>query len=111
MGDIYPSSSEATISTAQTFLVSAPRYKGIPPPISLLVIDCGPPDDLPNGHVDYITGPQVTTYKAVIQYSCEETFYTMSSNGKYVCEADGFWTSSKGEKLPPVCEPGNGRHL
>lgn len=105
MGDIYPSSSEATISTAQTFLVSAPRYKGIPPPISLLVIDCGPPDDLPNGHVDYITGPQVTTYKAVIQYSCEETFYTMSSNGKYVCEADGFWTSSKGEKLPPVCEP------
>ncbi|XP_029331830.1 mannan-binding lectin serine protease 2 isoform X3 [Mus caroli] len=69
------------------------------------IIDCGPPDDLPNGHVEYITGPEVTTYKAVIQYSCEEPFYTMSSNGKYVCEADGFWTSSKGEKLPPVCEP------
>ncbi|XP_041621204.1 mannan-binding lectin serine protease 2 isoform X4 [Vulpes lagopus] len=28
-----------------------------------------------------------------------------SSSGKYVCEADGFWTSSKGEKSPPVCEP------
>ncbi|EDL81127.1 mannan-binding lectin serine peptidase 2, isoform CRA_b [Rattus norvegicus] len=69
------------------------------------IIDCGPPDDLPNGHVDYITGPEVTTYKAVIQYSCEETFYTMSSNGKYVCEADGFWTSSKGEKSLPVCKP------
>lgn len=26
-----------------------------------------------------------------------------------MCEADGFWTSSKGEKLLPVCEPGNGR--
>lgn len=96
MGDIYPSSSEATISTAQTFLVSAPRYKGIPPPISLLVIDCGPPDDLPNGHVDYITGPEVTTYKAVIQYSCEETFYTMSSNGKYLLHGGmgGIWNLS-----------------
>ncbi|KAH0502168.1 Mannan-binding lectin serine protease 2 [Microtus ochrogaster] len=44
------------------------------------VVDCGPPDDLPNGHMEYITGPEVTTYKAVIQYSCEETFYTMSSD-------------------------------
>lgn len=25
-----------------------------------------------------------------------------------MCEADGFWTSSKGEKSLPVCEPGNG---
>uniref|UniRef100_A0A8C6RI58 MBL associated serine protease 2 n=1 Tax=Nannospalax galili TaxID=1026970 RepID=A0A8C6RI58_NANGA len=70
------------------------------------IVDCGPPDDLPNGHVEYITGLEVTTYKAVIQYSCQETFYTMRhNNGKYVCEADGFWTSSKGEKSPPVCEP------
>lgn len=71
----------------------------------LLVVDCGPPDDLPNGHMNYITGPEVTTYKAIIQYSCEETFYTMSGDGKYVCEADGFWTSAKGEKSLPVCEP------
>lgn len=26
-----------------------------------------------------------------------------------MCEADGFWTSSKGEKFLPVCKPGNGR--
>ncbi|KAL1776726.1 mannan-binding lectin serine protease 2 isoform X1 [Sigmodon hispidus] len=69
------------------------------------IVDCGPPDDLPNGHMEYITGPEVTTYKAVIQYRCEETFYIMRSDGKYVCEADGFWTSSKGEKFLPVCEP------
>lgn len=31
------------------------------------------------------------------------------SAGKYVCEADGFWTSAKGEKSLPACEPGNGR--
>ncbi|XP_077007448.1 mannan-binding lectin serine protease 2 isoform X2 [Tamandua tetradactyla] len=70
------------------------------------IVDCGPPDDVPNGQVEYITGPEVTTYKAVIQYSCK-TFYTMKTNydGKYVCEADAFWTSSKGEKSLPVCEP------
>ncbi|XP_058160406.1 mannan-binding lectin serine protease 2 isoform X2 [Dasypus novemcinctus] len=74
------------------------------------IIDCGPPDDIPNGQMEYITGPEVTTYKAEIQYSCKKTFYTMKMNydGKYVCEADGFWTSSKGEKSLPVCEPGNG---
>ncbi|XP_042551663.1 mannan-binding lectin serine protease 2 [Dipodomys spectabilis] len=70
------------------------------------IVDCGPPDDLPNGRVNYITEPNVTTYKAVVQYSCRETFYTMKSNhSKYVCEADGFWTSSKGEKSLPICEP------
>uniref|UniRef100_A0A8C5XBQ4 Mannan-binding lectin serine protease 2 n=1 Tax=Microcebus murinus TaxID=30608 RepID=A0A8C5XBQ4_MICMU len=70
------------------------------------IVDCGPPDDLPSGQVEYVTGPEVTTYKAVIQYSCQETFYMMKTgDGEYVCEADGFWTSSKGEKSLPVCEP------
>ncbi|KAM5270458.1 mannan-binding lectin serine protease 2 isoform 2-T2 [Hipposideros larvatus] len=70
------------------------------------IVDCGPPEDLPNGQVEYLTGPEVTTYKAVIQYRCNETFYTMrADDGKYVCEADGFWTSSKGEKSLPACEP------
>ncbi|XP_045865342.1 mannan-binding lectin serine protease 2 isoform X1 [Meles meles] len=70
------------------------------------IVDCGPPDDLPTGRVEYITGPEVTTYRAVIQYRCDDVFYTMTPHdGKYVCEADGFWTSSKGEKSLPVCEP------
>ncbi|XP_023491574.2 mannan-binding lectin serine protease 2 isoform X1 [Equus caballus] len=70
------------------------------------VVDCGPPDHLPSGRVEHLTGPEATTYKAEIQYHCNETFYTMTTNdGKYVCEADGFWTSSKGEKSLPICEP------
>uniref|UniRef100_G1P212 MBL associated serine protease 2 n=1 Tax=Myotis lucifugus TaxID=59463 RepID=G1P212_MYOLU len=70
------------------------------------IVECGPPDDLPNGRVEYLSGSEVTTYKAVIQYRCNEIFYTMAGgDGKYVCEADGFWTSSKGEKSLPVCEP------
>lgn len=46
----------------------------------MLVVDCGLPDDLPNGQVEYITGPEVTTYRAVIQYRCNETFYTMRTH-------------------------------
>ncbi|XP_057161124.1 mannan-binding lectin serine protease 2 isoform X2 [Ursus arctos] len=44
------------------------------------IVDCGPPDDLPSGQVQYITGPDVTTYKAVIQYRCHDIFYTMTPN-------------------------------
>lgn len=40
-------------------------------------VDCGPPDELPNGHVEHITGPDVTTYRAMIRYRCNETFYKM----------------------------------
>uniref|UniRef100_A0A8C3W449 Complement C1s subcomponent n=1 Tax=Catagonus wagneri TaxID=51154 RepID=A0A8C3W449_9CETA len=69
------------------------------------IVDCGPPDDLQNGRVECVTGPEVTTYKAEIKYHCNE-FYTMGTDdGKYVCEADGFWRRSKGEKSLPVCEP------
>uniref|UniRef100_A0A8D1VFX1 Complement C1s subcomponent n=1 Tax=Sus scrofa TaxID=9823 RepID=A0A8D1VFX1_PIG len=69
------------------------------------IVDCGPPDDLQNGQVEYITAPEVTTYKAEMRYRCN-AFYTMRiDHGKYVCEADGFWMRSKGDKSLPVCEP------
>lgn len=84
-------------------------FKVLPFPSSIfLVVDCGPPDDLQNGQVEYITAPEVTTYKAEMRYRCN-AFYTMRiDHGKYVCEADGFWMRSKGDKSLPVCEPGNG---
>ncbi|CAK6440589.1 unnamed protein product [Pipistrellus nathusii] len=70
------------------------------------IVDCGPPEALPGGRVEHLTGPEVTVYRAEVQYRCNETFYTMAGgDGKYVCEADGFWTSSKGEKSLPACEP------
>ncbi|XP_043848879.1 mannan-binding lectin serine protease 2 isoform X1 [Dromiciops gliroides] len=71
------------------------------------IVDCGPPNDLPNGQVTYITEGEVTTYKAEIQYSCKGPFYTMKMNndGKYRCGADGFWKRSKGENSLPVCKP------
>ncbi|XP_040851778.1 mannan-binding lectin serine protease 2-like, partial [Ochotona curzoniae] len=70
------------------------------------IVDCGPPEDIANGQVRYVTDADVTTFKAVIEYSCEGPFYTLSvGDGKYVCEADGFWTSSRGGRSPPACEP------
>uniref|UniRef100_A0A8C4WC87 MBL associated serine protease 2 n=1 Tax=Gopherus evgoodei TaxID=1825980 RepID=A0A8C4WC87_9SAUR len=68
------------------------------------VVNCGQPEDIDNGTVTYITGPEVTTYKAEIQYECESTFYTMKAS-RYQCSADGYWKNSKGEKVLPICEP------
>nr|XP_025867649.1 mannan-binding lectin serine protease 2 [Vulpes vulpes] len=69
-------------------------------------VDCGPPDDLPAGRVEFLTGPGATTHRAEIRYHCNGGLHAMTAgDGKYVCEADGFWTSSKGEKSPPACEP------
>lgn len=60
------------------------------PLLCLLVVDCGPPDDLPSGQVDYITGAEVTIYKAVVQYRCNE-FYTMrTDDGKQTVQSWGW---------------------
>ncbi|XP_006016220.1 mannan-binding lectin serine protease 2 isoform X1 [Alligator sinensis] len=77
------------------------------PMAKCIIVNCGPPEDIDNGTVTYVTRPEVTTYKAEIQYKCEGPFYTMKekSNGKYQCSADGFWKNSKGEKTLPICEP------
>ncbi|XP_060040679.1 mannan-binding lectin serine protease 2, partial [Erinaceus europaeus] len=69
------------------------------------VVDCGPPDGLPNGEAAYLSGPEATTYKAAIQYRCKDLYSMRAGDGKYLCEADGFWTNSQGEKSLPVCEP------
>uniref|UniRef100_A0A7M4EAW4 MBL associated serine protease 2 n=1 Tax=Crocodylus porosus TaxID=8502 RepID=A0A7M4EAW4_CROPO len=45
--------------------------------VNCLVVNCGPPEDIDNGTVTYVTRPEVTTYKAEIQYKCEGPFYSM----------------------------------
>lgn len=51
-----------------------------PSPVCLPVVDCGPPEALPHGQAEHITGPDVTTYKAEIQYRCTGPFYTMRTD-------------------------------
>ena len=47
------------------------------PPVP--AVDCGPPDDLPAGRVEFLTGPGVTTYGAGIRYHCDGSFYAMTA--------------------------------
>lgn len=55
------------------------------------IVECGPPDDLPNGRVEYLAGSEATTYKAAIQYRCTETFYTMArGDGKHAAPSWGW---------------------
>lgn len=63
-------------------------FKVLPFPSSIfLVVDCGPPDDLQNGQVEYITAPEVTTYKAEMRYRCN-AFYTMRiDHGKQTAQS------------------------
>ncbi|KAG8505589.1 Mannan-binding lectin serine protease 2 [Galemys pyrenaicus] len=60
--------------------------------LCLPVVDCGPPEDLPSGRVEYVSGPDLTMHKAVIQYRCDEPFYTMSAD---VCGLSARATSGR----------------
>lgn len=73
-------------------LLNAERQADLTPPLpGSLVVDCGPPDDLPNGRVEYLTGSEVTEYRAEVQYRCNETFYTMTGgDGKHVAPSWGW---------------------
>lgn len=79
--------------------------------LCFLVVDCGPPDDLPMGRVEYITGPEVTTYRAVIQYHCNEVFYTMTpTDGKQTLPSWGCVLAGK-EALPHDLKINLSRHF
>uniref|UniRef100_A0A670YBS2 Granzyme M n=1 Tax=Pseudonaja textilis TaxID=8673 RepID=A0A670YBS2_PSETE len=71
------------------------------------IVDCGPANDIANGTLVYVTGREISTYQAEINYSCESPFYALKTghSGNYRCAPDGFWKDHKGNKAPPVCEP------
>ena len=56
-------------------------------------LDCGPPLDLDNGYVNYVS----TTFLSQASYTCEEG-YNLSlfiSTSTSTCEADGEWSGRK----------------
>uniref|UniRef100_A0A670YKT7 Granzyme M n=1 Tax=Pseudonaja textilis TaxID=8673 RepID=A0A670YKT7_PSETE len=48
------------------------------------VVDCGPANDIANGTLVYVTGREISTYQAEINYSCESPFYALKT-GHSVC--------------------------
>lgn len=81
--------------------------------------DCGQPRALLNGVFSYTTAEGVNTYKASIQYHCNEPYYKMQvkegsselERGTFTCTAQGLWKNKlAGEKIPR-CLPGECRPL
>lgn len=86
-----PSTTGLTVCWSPHLSVRIKSRNGLLPPPCSLVVECGPPDDLPNGRVEYLAGSEVTTYKAEIQYRCTETFYTMArGDGKHAAPSWGW---------------------
>ena len=75
----YSTTQPTTITISTHHFNVRIQYKRTSLSHHLLVVDCGPPDDLPSGQVEYITAPAVTTYRAVVKYHCNE-FYTMTTD-------------------------------
>ena len=63
-------------------------------PLSV-IISCGQPDSLSNGHVNTSAG---TSFVDVARYSCD-TGYTLNGPAERTCQADGQWNGSV-----PTCE-------
>ncbi|XP_074860301.1 mannan-binding lectin serine protease 1 isoform X3 [Carettochelys insculpta] len=69
--------------------------------------DCKAPPALEHGSVAFATRNNLTTYRAGIQYACQQPYYRMAPNvtGRYTCDAKGVWKSEElGTKLPS-CRP------
>ncbi|MBN3292169.1 MASP2 protease, partial [Polypterus senegalus] len=73
------------------------------------LVDCTQPDDIANGRSVFTT----TVYQSVVQYSCNTPFYVMEGpgDGKYTCDADGYWKNVNGHKVLPVCIPSCGQPM
>ena len=63
--------------------------------LNLLVVNCGPLSNIPNGAVDTSGG---TNYKCTAVYTCD-TGYVLNGNIKRTCQEDANWSGSE-----PTCD-------
>ncbi|XP_063055195.1 complement C1r subcomponent-like [Engraulis encrasicolus] len=79
------------------------------------IIDCGDPMHLMNGNITFISEVKENQYRSVIEYRCNEPYYSFDKNYKEVqltCEADRKWKQASNDVIPvcvPVC--GRPKHL
>ncbi|KAK5891812.1 hypothetical protein CesoFtcFv8_012250 [Champsocephalus esox] len=70
------------------------------------ILDCGEPEALLNGGVNFLSGSQ-NQYRSVVQYHCHEPFYSLLGGMKvnFTCEADRRWRSNSVIVISPACIP------
>ncbi|KAI9515372.1 hypothetical protein NQZ68_026105 [Dissostichus eleginoides] len=70
------------------------------------ILDCGEPEPLLNGGVNFLSGSQ-NQYLSVVQYHCHEPFYSLlgGMNVVFTCEADRRWRSNSDIVVSPACIP------
>nr|XP_033779800.1 complement C1s subcomponent [Geotrypetes seraphini] len=70
-------------------------------------LNCGPPEEVDNGRIAYISGSESYSYGSEIRYSCIEKYYNMKSegNGLYRCSEDGTWKNDVAGVVVPTCKP------
>ena len=73
-------------------------------------IECGPPEDIPNGKVS----PDCTTFRCQATYLCLPGFEAKGDRTR-ICQSDGTWTAATPECIPVQCglpeNPVNGKAL
>ncbi|XP_043935097.1 complement C1s subcomponent-like [Protopterus annectens] len=75
--------------------------------LSVSAVDCGPPKEIENGNLIYLTLFDMDTYEARIHYLCEELYYQLQKKGSgiYQCDAQGSWRNPDLGTAVPTCIP------
>ncbi|KAL2084920.1 hypothetical protein ACEWY4_020438 [Coilia grayii] len=75
------------------------------------ITDCGDPVSLLNGNFTFISDVRSNQYLSVIEYRCNEPYYSFDKNQaavQFTCEADRRWKQTSNDVIP-VCVPVCGR--
>ncbi|XP_048475987.1 complement C1s-1 subcomponent-like [Rhincodon typus] len=77
------------------------------PGYSCQLVDCSVPPSIENGRFVFITEAAVTTYKAIIQYQCNEPYYQLQTdhNRDFHCTVEATWENNATGQVLPKCTP------
>nr|BAU69614.1 C1s2 [Sphyrna zygaena] len=76
------------------------------PGYSCQPVDCSIPPEIENGRVTFVTQADVTIYKSIIRYRCDEPYYQLQSNqNQFYCSSEATWENNGTGQVLPECIP------